>query len=83
MGEFIIGFPSIGLLGCYRPMSEVGGDNEHFFMAVYFIPLFSWPRYTHKVLGVLRKDLEKCPIPREFRQQSLHEGKKVLHYLAV
>lgn len=36
--EAIIGSPSMGLLGCCRLMSEVGGYNEGFFVAVYFIP---------------------------------------------
>lgn len=42
------------------------------------LSLPSWPRYTHKVLWNPREDLEKCSIPREFPQQSLHEGRKVL-----
>lgn len=47
------------------------------------LSLLSWPSYTHKVLGVPRKDLEKCLIPREKRQQSLHEGRKALHCLGI
>lgn len=43
------------------------------------LSLPSWPRYTHKVQWIPREDLEKCSIPREFPQQSLHEGRKVLH----
>lgn len=47
------------------------------------LSLLSWPSYKHKVLGVPRKDLEKCLIPREKRQQSLHEGRKALHCLGI
>ena len=51
-------------------------------MTVHFIPSLLAQIYT-QVLWVLRKDLEKGSVRREFLQQRLREGRKVLYHLGV